>query len=104
MATRNVPDAAHYVEMRKNFLREKMKEKISAKDEEKQKEHQQQRQNWGKALELYENKTLRGPDHITYIQDGKVIDLDDLHADSPHWVEVGIAEIVVLFPFLLTEF
>ena len=99
MTARSGADISLYINKRIAFFKEKLNERIAPGDTEKQK----QKENYRKALELYENGELPGPKgiyHFTYIQDGKVCDIEDLHPFSPHWLEVRIAEVLWSCPFL----
>lgn len=87
----NDSDIVHYRQERIEFLQKKLRGNITEKDKE----------NYAKALELYQKGILPGPKgkyHFTYIQDGKVCDLDDLRP-GPYLTEVRITEIIILSLF-----
>jgi hypothetical protein len=101
MATGRDPNTDLYVKERIAFFEKKLRETVTGTDEEKEKQ-KQNRENYETALELYKNNKLPGIEgmyHLTFIQDGKIRDLDQLHGNSPYLTEVSVAEIVVLSLF-----
>lgn len=91
MSPKNDSDIADYRQERIDFMQRKLKEKLSEKTKE----------NYSKALELYQKEILPGPkgkNHITYIQDGKLCDINHIRP-GPYLTEVSITEIVILSHF-----
>lgn len=80
-----------YVEGRKMFFQDKLKEKNISREE---------RVLYARVLQLYEEKKLPGKEGrfvSKLIQDGEIRKLNDLHSKTPYCIEVSDTEIVWSF-------
>ena len=92
------PETKRYVEGRKKFFQDKLREKNISKEE---------RDLYELALQLYEKKKLPGKEGrfvSKLIQDDQIRDMNYIHFQTPHCIEVSVTRDCRLVPCLLSDF